>query len=338
VSTDKQLPAVLKNEQGKGLQINTIDDLKSVAGLFLQSGIFEDLKGGPEQAMAQAAVKVMAGQELGISPFAAMRGIHLIKGKPTPSYQMIGAIIKRSPRHDYKVLKSTAEVAEIEFFCDGKSQGISKFDTADMQRAGLGGDSWRKYPTQMRFARAMTQGANLFIPEVFAGSIYTPEEMGADVDDEGNPITDAQEVQAEPQKKPNGKASSSKNVSSAKNSQTTTNESASDAGKTSTPPKESQPSDSPSQNAPSEEQEPTDAEVVHEAAASPPGAEVIDQILQAAVSNGWTTDQVESWIGEFLAANNVEVTESMDEGEIAAAMGWDLVTAALNHVSSSKPE
>jgi len=42
----------------------------------------------------------------------------------------------------------------------------------------------------MLFARAMTNGAKWYVPGVFGGApIYTPDELGADMDEEGNIIT-----------------------------------------------------------------------------------------------------------------------------------------------------
>lgn len=330
MSENKQLPA-LRNEAGKGLQITTIDDLKNVAGLFLQSGIFEDLTGGPEKAMAQAAVKVLAGQELGITPFAAMKGIHLIKGKPTPSYQMVGAIIKRSPRHNYKVLRSDDECAEIEFFCDGVSQGKSKFDTADMQRANLGGDNWRKYPRQMRFARAMTMGANLYIPEVFAGSIYTPDEFGVDVDDEGNPVGNVEVQQSEPKKQTSRKSqkTDSAPASGAANPPQTKAATATDVSAKST---EQQPTAGQDEIADAEE---VQEESMDDLKKQPPGQEVLSQMLQTALSNGWTEEQAETYLGEQLEKANIDGNQEV--AAITAAMGWSMVTEITNHFLSNKP-
>lgn len=331
MSENKQLPAAISNEPGRGLQISSLEDLKGVAQLMLQSGIFADLKDGSasqEQALAKGAVKILAGQELGIPAFAAMKGIHLIKGKATPSYQMIGAIIKKSPRHDYKVLQADAECAKIEFFFDGKSLGVSKFDTADMQRAGLGGDTWKKYPQQMRFARAMTIGANLFCPEIFSGPIYSPEEMGAEVDEDGDPIVVDEEAPAPKQTRQRKAATGASEKSDPSPKDTATeNQPASDAPGTSTEQKKTQQEDS----------EIVNAEVVDESGeVQVPGPEALDQILQAAVSNGWSEQQAEGWLGELLTEHAIDLEQEPEA--ICAAMGFKLVEVAVNHFLSNKPE
>ena len=58
---------------------------------FFRSGMFADIK-----SAGQAVVKIMAGAEIGIPPFAAMSGIHIIQGKPTIAPQLMLALINRS--------------------------------------------------------------------------------------------------------------------------------------------------------------------------------------------------------------------------------------------------
>jgi len=54
----------------------SVQEMMSIGDLFAQSGLFTDIRGA-----AQATTKIIAGQELGIPPFAAMNGFHIIKGK-----------------------------------------------------------------------------------------------------------------------------------------------------------------------------------------------------------------------------------------------------------------
>jgi recombinational DNA repair protein RecT len=52
----------------------------------------------------------------------------------------------------------------------------------DAKAAGLDGkDVWKKYPRNMLFGRAMTNGCRWYCPDIFGGkSVYTPEELNAD--------------------------------------------------------------------------------------------------------------------------------------------------------------
>lgn len=54
-----------------------LNEIMSIGKAFAESGMFADTK-----SAAQAIVKIQAGQEIGIPPFAAMTGIHIIQGKP----------------------------------------------------------------------------------------------------------------------------------------------------------------------------------------------------------------------------------------------------------------
>lgn len=163
----------------------TVQEMMKIGDLFAQSGLFTDIRGA-----AQATTKIIAGQELGIPPFAAMNGFHIIKGKAAMGANLIGATIKRSGKYDYIVREMTPERCLIEFYqvIEGKRESIGKsdFTLADAKKAGT--QNLDKYPRNMLFARAMSNGARWFTPDVFLGPIYTPEELGASVDEAGDII------------------------------------------------------------------------------------------------------------------------------------------------------
>jgi hypothetical protein len=153
---------------------------------FWKSGYFTDVK-----SMSQAVVKIVAGEELGYGPMTSMQGIHIIEGKPSLSANLLGALVKGSERYNYRPEEVTAEVAKIAFFEDGEKIGVSEFTIEQAKAAGLvrAKSGWEKFPAAMLFARAMSQGVRWFCPDVTAGSpAYTPEELGAEVDDQGEPV------------------------------------------------------------------------------------------------------------------------------------------------------
>lgn len=161
-------------------------DPVAVGTVLAQSGYFSDAR----QA-AQAAVKVMAGEELGLGPVASMTGIHIVKDKVTVGANLLAALIRKHPDYDYAVKEHTDQVCAIEFTYKGKPAGVSTFSMDDAQRAGLlGNPTWKKWPKAMLFARCITQGQRTFAPDVAAGSpLYTPDELGAEVEyDDGGEI------------------------------------------------------------------------------------------------------------------------------------------------------
>ena len=188
----------------------TSADPVALGKVLAQSGYFSDAK----QA-AQAAVKVMAGEEVGLGPIASMTNIHIVQGKVTIGANMIAALIRRHPDYDYEVTEHTDKVCSIKFIYKGKPAGVSTFSMEDAATAGLTKNpTWRAHPRNMLFARAISNGAKWYAPDVSAGApIYTPDELGAEVDGETlevvrvpEPVADtpepAAQIEAETQEQP----------------------------------------------------------------------------------------------------------------------------------------
>ena len=159
-----------------------IDQIERAAKALQQSGYFRDVT-----STAQAIVKIMAGAELGLPPFASMTGINIIQGKPVLGANVLATLVKNDPRYNYQVKVCDAKDCELAWFEDGKQVGISSFTWDEAKTAGLTEkDNWRKYPSDMLFARAISRGARRFAPGIFGGSpVYTPDEMGVDTNEEG---------------------------------------------------------------------------------------------------------------------------------------------------------
>ena len=156
----------------------SLGHVKAEANLAIQCGWFKDVKD-----VAQAAIKKMMGSELGFGTFASLLGVYIVDGRPSFSANLIGAAIKRSGRYDYRVKKLTNDGCELTFLekIDGKWEtlGVSPFTADDAKKAGLlGRTNWAKFPRNMYFARALSNGARWFTPDIFAGTtVYTPEEL-----------------------------------------------------------------------------------------------------------------------------------------------------------------
>lgn len=163
-----------------------ISEVKSLGEIFVKSGFFADTK---EQS--QAIVKILAGREVGLQPIEAMTGIHIVKGKITLGANLMAAAIKKSGKYNYRVTKHTDEECGIDFYEGTNKIGTSTFTLKDAKKAGVyvQGGSWDKYPRNMVFARALSNGVKWYCPDVFGHSpVYVPEEMGVDVNEEGEPI------------------------------------------------------------------------------------------------------------------------------------------------------
>lgn len=150
----------------------TMPEVLEISKLFAESGMFDDAK-----QMAQAFVKVHAGNELGIPALQAMSGIFIIKGKVTVGAGLIASKVKDNPKYDYKIVQLDAKICSIDFFENGSFAGNSTFTFDDAVKAGT--QNMAKFPKNMLFARAMSNGQKWYAPDAFQGPVYTPEELGA---------------------------------------------------------------------------------------------------------------------------------------------------------------
>lgn len=169
------------------------DLMQRTAKAMVASGYFRD-----SAQVAQAVVKIMAGAELGIAPFASMTGIHIVQGRPTLSSNLIATLVKNDPRYNYRVRISNDTQCVIDWYEDGERIGESEFTMTDAQKAKNWNSKtkqwepltakavWQSYPSDMLFARALTRGARRHAPGIFGGApVYTPEELGAEEEPDG---------------------------------------------------------------------------------------------------------------------------------------------------------
>ena len=149
---------------------------------FSSSGLFPNVKN-----KSQAMVLILVGQEMGISALASVTGIHLIAGKPVIGANLMAERIKSSGNYNYKIVEHTDKICKIDFYQGKDKIGTSEFTIEDANKAGVTNNpNWKKYPKNMLFARALSNGQRWHCPDVFGGKlVYTPDEMGAAVNEEG---------------------------------------------------------------------------------------------------------------------------------------------------------
>jgi hypothetical protein len=184
------------------VRAQSIGELKDIALAFARSGFFEDSK-----EAAQVFTKMIAGSEWGLGPMAAMTGIFIVKNRPTMSATTIAGVIKKSGVYDFrrswitrKEDKTLAIVTDelnekivgcrVSFYQDGDHLGDSVFTDVDAANAGLTSNpTYQKFPRNMYFSRALTNGARWHCPDVFGGAIYTPDEVeeSVELDSTGQP-------------------------------------------------------------------------------------------------------------------------------------------------------
>jgi hypothetical protein len=165
-------------------------EIEQISKAFVASGMF----GRDVDKISKGITKIMAGQELGLAPFASMRAVHVIEGNATLSANTMAGMIKSSGRYDYTVVKKEVDGCVIDFYeiIKGKRTkiGTESFDESEAKSAGLlNKQNWQKYPKAMMFARCISNGTRTYCPDVFSGMlVYTPDELNARVDVSGEVI------------------------------------------------------------------------------------------------------------------------------------------------------
>ena len=136
----------------------------TIGKIMAMSGLFPDIT-----RASQAVVKILAGRELGIGPFAAMSDIHLIDGAPVVGARILAALVRQSGVYDYRVVEWSNERVAIDFYRHGeKLEPTVTFTDDDARRAGLDQptrdgrpSNHTRFPRNMKFARAISNGVGL---------------------------------------------------------------------------------------------------------------------------------------------------------------------------------
>lgn len=178
------------------------------ARAFAEGGLFKDVK----QA-GQAFTKILAGRDLGLTPFEAMSSLNVIKGKIEASANLHASKVRQCEGYSFEVFWVRAQGTEtdptggprevvaaedddpadlretvgcaIRFTVDGKSRGVSRWTLEDSLRANLtaptaSGEKSNhvKFPRNMFYARAMSNGVHMLVPEVMRGlRVYVEGEL-----------------------------------------------------------------------------------------------------------------------------------------------------------------
>lgn len=174
--------------------------LKDQATTVVKSGLLPTAIKTPEQAIAIA----LKGRELGVPMMQAFAHIHIIQGKPTISAElMLSLIFRNCPGAVVDYVETTELSCVVQAKRPNGSAVRFSFSMDDAKQAQIEAkESWKKYPGAMLRARAISIMARALFPDAIMGCSYTPEELGAEIDDEGGVI----DVTPPPPEKPNAPA------------------------------------------------------------------------------------------------------------------------------------
>lgn len=170
-----------------------------------------DYRGRP----ANVLWAVEFGRTINITPMAAITGVHVIEGKPSASAGLMSGLVRRAGHRLRVRVTGTVAGGDITAVCTitRSDDPDYPFEAAwDLHRAVRAGlidrlvvdeagrtvvvsrtpkgkpSSWEKYPEAMLKARCVSEAARDACEEILFGLHYTPEELGAEVDADGEVI------------------------------------------------------------------------------------------------------------------------------------------------------
>lgn len=129
----------------------------------------EAMRGKPEAV----AAAILSGREVGVPPMTALANIHIVKGKPGQSAQLMRQLIL-SAGHDLRYVETNNTRCVVEGRRRGQTEWTRVTFTADQAktaRIDLGG-----YPEDKLVARATSRLARRVFADVLGGLPYLPEE------------------------------------------------------------------------------------------------------------------------------------------------------------------
>lgn len=135
----------------------------------------KEMRGRPEAV----AAAILLGDELGLGPMEALSHVHVVEGKPTPSSELMRALILRAG-HEVWVEEATDSRAVVA----GRRRASERVDRvewtlAQARTAGLvrPRSAWQTYPRPMLVARATAELARRMFPDAIGGLSYLEEEL-----------------------------------------------------------------------------------------------------------------------------------------------------------------
>lgn len=156
--------------------------MRDTAQMLVKTGFLPQSIKTAEQAMAI----ILTGRELGIGMMAALNSINVVQQKPTISPQLMLALIERSGQlEDIQIAPHDGNSMRCTMKRKGRSAHTEYFGETEARALGLlGKDNYKKQAFTMYRWRAVAACARVIFADVILG-LYTPDELGATVDDDG---------------------------------------------------------------------------------------------------------------------------------------------------------
>lgn len=173
--------------------IQVVADVAKLAQHIADTEFVPDTMRGKPAAVAAA---ILAGREAGIGPMASLQHIHLIKGKPGQSAQLMRQLVLAAG-HELRYVDTTDSRCVVEGKRRGEDEWTRVAFTADQARKAridLGG-----YPEDKLVARATARLCRRKFADCIGGMPYTIEELqDGDVPSDFDGGTPAEQAKPQP--------------------------------------------------------------------------------------------------------------------------------------------
>ena len=174
-----QRAVTLREQAGVAIRSQySFDELARLADACYASGLFEDVKDA-----AQALVKILKGQELGLPPTAAMAAFDIVRKRLMIKPWAMAALVNSCGYGSYRVAEQTTDHCTLVFSRKFAGRGWIEcppvtYTYAEAQQHGLTKESkhWQVAPAHMLYQRVMGRGAMMYFPELFAGMSMPPDD------------------------------------------------------------------------------------------------------------------------------------------------------------------
>jgi hypothetical protein len=189
----KPLPIAPKGSASLLTIVQHLRDYWDLGDLLVRSRLLPSTITTPEAAVAI----MLRGQELGFGPMRSFDQITVISGRTTLSPQgMLAKVYESGFLEDLQVEETQKPYScRITVKRVGQTPQVVTFDEDEARAMQLfGKDNYKKQPGVMIYWRCVAKAFRRVFPDVIAGC-YTPEEMGAEVNEDGE-ILDVEAVPA----------------------------------------------------------------------------------------------------------------------------------------------
>jgi hypothetical protein len=139
---------------------------------------------------ANVLIAMGLGQAIGLTPAQALYEIYVVNGRPSPSANLMAALVRRAG-HKLRIDGDTTTCTATLIRADDPEYPFTATWTMEQARAISGltsKETWKAYPAAMLRARAISEVVRAGASEVVLGMEYSREEMG-DVEHDTPPPT-----------------------------------------------------------------------------------------------------------------------------------------------------